>query len=739
MIEKTISHYRIIEKLGEGGMGVVYKAEDMKLDRFVALKFLPSHLEEDDKALSRLLKEAKAASKINHPNVCTIYTIEEHEDTHFIVMEYVDGETLRKKDKPFSIDDSLDYSVQISEALNDAHEKNIIHSDIKSENIMVNTKGRIKVMDFGLAKLKEDIRLTKSGIAGTIAYMSPEQIQGLEIDNKSDIWSFGVVMYEMLTGKLPFRGEYESAMMYSILNTEPEAFISYRTDVSTNLEHVVNKTLEKDRTKRYQNMPELIQEIKKIPTSISVSDESEKSIVVLPFVNISPEPEQEYFSDGLTEEIITDLSHIHDLLVISRSSAMTFKGTKKKIKEIAKEVNVQYVLEGSVRKAGNNLRITAQLIDATTDAHLWAEKYSGTIDDVFDIQEKVSRTIVDALKMKLSPEENKKIAERSIENVQAYECYLKARAEVHKSTEEAINHAIRYLQNAIDIIGENPLLYSGMAYAYFQLVNVGAKQEDYIVKSEEYVKKALAMDPEFSIANTLLGWIDTLQGKMQSAVYHLKKVLTVDPDETLAMQGLAAIVYVAVGNITAAVPISERLMEIDPLDVCTVWLQGGLHFYDGQFDKALQGWKKMYDLYPENPFSHFYYAMILAYNDRLDEAFDIIDQNKELYPDNVLAKMGVMLKHAFRGEKEKASQEMTADFKKTCQRDGFNAHHLASVFALLNEKKETLDWLENAVNQGFINYPLLAEHDSFLENIRGEERFKKLMKRVMYEWENFEV
>ena len=465
----------------------------------------------------------------------------------------------------------------------------------------------------------------------------------------------------------------------------------------------------------------------------------EKSIIVLPFVNISPDTDQEYFSDGLTEEIITDLSHIHDLLVISRSSAMTFKGSKKKITDIAGEVSVRYVLEGSVRKAGNNLRITAQLIDSENDAHLWAEKYSGTLDEVFDIQEKVSREIVDALKLKLTMKEKRKLAQKPIENSAAYECYLRANAEIFKFTEEAVKNAIRHFQEAIQIIGDNTLLYTGMAWAYWNLVNIGAKQESYLKEAEEYIEKALMIDPDFPKAHTILGWIDILRGNMQEAVSHLNKALKIHPDETLAMQGLAANIYSAVGRISALVHLSERLMVIDPLDFFTNIIQGMRYFYVGQFDKGLVAWKRLYELYPQNPIGLFLYAMILIYNNRSEEAFEVIDQNKREYPDHGHAKLGVILKYALKNKKQKVKEEMTVDFIETCQRDAFHAQFLAGIFSLLDEKKTALDWLENAINHTFINYPFLNEYDPLLENIRGEERFKKLMKRVKKEWENFEV
>ena len=450
MIGKTISHYKILEKLGEGGMGEVYLAHDTDLDRRVALKFLPLHYTKDKEINKRFQREAKAAAKLNHPNIITVYEIGEFEGRTFIAMEYVEGVSLREKltcvgakhseedmqkngsvhsgnASPLRMDEIIDIATQICEGLSAAHQEGIIHRDIKPENILIDKSGRVKIVDFGLARMRGVTKLTKSASTlGTLKYMSPEQYQNKEADHRSDIWSFGVVLFEMLTGQLPFQGEYEAAVMYSVVNEEPVSFSSIREDTPQNLEQIVSKALEKDPAKRFQSIQDVIEELKKPMSSILVSEKKEKSIVVLPFENMSPDPDQEYFSDGLTEEIITDLSHIHDLLVISRNSAMTFKGTNKKTSEIAKEVNVQYVLEGSVRKAGNNLRITAQLIDSDKDVHLWAEKHSGTLDNVFDIQEKVSESIVNELRLKLSPQEKKQISERPIENIHAYEFYLKA-------------------------------------------------------------------------------------------------------------------------------------------------------------------------------------------------------------------------------------------------------------------------------------------------------------------------
>ncbi len=512
-----------------------------------------------------------------------------------------------------------------------------------------------------------------------------------------------------------------------------------------------NKTDYRNQINKVSNsIKEIISGLKKEPVestterkeTLLIEDKpliKEKSIIVLPFENISPDPDQEYFSDGLTEEIITDLSHIHDLLVISRSSAMTFKGTKRTIPEIAQTVKVRYVLEGSVRKTGNNLRITAQLIDSITDAHLWAEKYSGTLDDIFEIQEKVSRSIVNALKLKLIPEENQKIAEHDIKNIQAYECYLKANAEILKFTESSTNQALRYLQSALDIIGDNALLYSGIAFAYWQLVNIGVKQEDYLVRAEEYINKALAKDPSSAKACATMGWIYHLKANPFKSSLHLKKALSINPNDPFALQGLSGVYIALVGKISAAMPLIDKLLQIEPFDFTTNFLHAGSYFYNGQFGQFLHLTQKLNNVYPEIPYCNFFYAIALVYNKRHEEAFQIIEEMVKKDSDNAIVRIGCLLKYCLQGERDKVFQVLTPDFRKTCLRDPTFCHHLSGIFSLLNEKNEALQWVENAINVGFLNYPMLAELDPFLENIRSEGRFKKLMERVKYEWENFEV
>jgi non-specific serine/threonine protein kinase len=736
-----VGHYKIIERIGAGGMGEVYLAEDTKLNRKVALKFLPSHLCQDEGAKARFTREAQAAAKLNHQNIVTIYEVSEYNGRPFFAMELVEGQSLRDltKGKDLGVERIIELAIQICNGLRVAHDKKVVHRDIKPSNIAIDAYGQPKILDFGLAAIQDSEHLTKTGSTlGTVGYMSPEQAEGKEIDHRTDIWSLGVLLYEMLTGRLPFKRDHEQATIYAILNEEPEPPGSFRSGIPTHLGSIVLRALEKDKGRRFQNIQVLLQDLQTLTALPAAAPKQEKSIVVLPFDNMSPDPDQEYFSDGLTEEIITDLSHVRDLLVISRSSAMTFKGTKKKIREIAREVDVRYVLEGSVRRAGNDLRITAQLIDATTDAHLWAEKYKGTLDDIFDIQEKVSRSIVDALKIKLSAEENEKITEHPIENMQAYECYLKANSEILKFTEENIEGAIRTLQHAIDLIGDNSLLYSGLAFAYWNIVNIGVKHEDHLTKAKTCVNKALAVDPDFARAHAILGFISIFQGSPREDVYHFKRALTINPNEVLALWGII-IACQFTGKISAAVPYLERLGQVDPLDFGTPWCHGAQHFYDGRYDDALQAWRRTYEVFPGNPYCRFSYALILSYHNRLNEAAPIIDHSAKVNPNNVLTKLGLMLKYGLQGEREKVLQEMTPDFRKACQRAADYSHHLAGIFALLDQKDEAFNWLEIAVDRGFLNYPFLSQKDPWLENLRGEARFKELMERVKREWEEFEV
>ncbi|MFH0778392.1 MAG: protein kinase [Candidatus Eisenbacteria bacterium] len=743
MIGRTISHYRILEKLGEGGMGVVYRAEDTKLKRTVALKFLPPELTRDPRAKERFIQEAQAASALDHPSICNVHEIGETDEGQlFIAMACYEGETLKKRIErgAMALDDAVRAAIEVGEGLSKAHSQGIVHRDIKPANIMITNESMAKILDFGLAKLAGRMRLTKtSSTVGTVAYMSPEQARGEDVDHRTDIWSLGVMLYEMLTGQLPFRGEHEAAQLYCVVHEDPQELSSLRPGIPTIVSGAIAKALQKDRALRHQTAGELVSDLKRLAVTLGQVQRQEKSIVVLPFENLSPDPDQEYFSDGLTEEVISDLSNVRAVRVISRSSAMTFKGTKKKIPEIARELNVRYVLEGSVRKAGNSLRIAAQLIDAADDAHLWAEKYSGTLDDVFAIQEKVSLSIVDALKLKLTPDENRKIARRPIDDVAAYQCYLKANAEVWGFTESSLDSARAHLQKGLDILGDNALLYSTMAFVYWQYVNIGAAQEDCIAKAEEYAQKALALDPDSPQAHFIVGAINgAFYNRVREALRELKTAIALDPNYVDPLKFLVSFYTLSAGKLAAAAPLVERFRQIDPLDPWNYTLQGMLHFHGGHYDDALEPQRQSYEADPDNVMAQFFYAWTLTYAGDLERAFSVIDQSAKTAPDNTCTKFGLLLKYGLLKDKEKALRMITPDFRRTCRRDHQWSYVVAIMLALNDARDESLDWLENAVNLGFINYPEL-EQNPYFDNLRGEERFKKLVERVKYEWEHFEV
>ena len=730
--------YKIIEEIGRGGMGVVYKAEDTSLDRTVALKFLSSELTQDEEAKQRFVQEAKAAAALNHPNISIIHEIDEHQGQTFIAMEYIQGRSLKQRLEkgPLGIDEAKDIAMQVAEGLKEAHDKGIVHRDIKPANIMLTEKGQAKITDFGLAKLSGGVDLTKAAtIMGTVAYMSPEQAKGDTVDHRTDIWSLGAMLYEMLTVQKPFQKNQEQALIYAIINDKPTPLSFIRSEVPTHIEQVIEKALAKKPRERYQDIKELIQELE---LSISLP-KTEKSIVVLPFDDMSPGKDNEYFSDGLTEEIISDLSLVHDLLVISRSSAMTYKGTKKKIKEIGHELNVQYVLEGSVRKSGNNLRITAQLIDAENDVHLWAEKYNGKLEDVFDIQEQVSQSIVHALKLKLNSEEKRKITARPIDNALAYDCYLRAYREIMSFSKDRLEHALKLLHNGIDIMGENAIFYAGIALTHFQYANLGVEQEKHIKKAEEFVTKAYKLDSELAEAYFVLGCINQVfHGNAHKAIGQLQRAHSIKPEDPEIM---TVLVWgnVLVGRMNAAMSLNNRSIKIDPINPINYAMKGLIHFFQGQFNLAQEPLLEMYKMVPESSMWKFWKSLVLLYNDRPKETLDFIKESIKEPGQDALVQLVIFLKYVLKGDKSKLPALLTPEFIKAAQKDCQFSWHMATFYSYQDDKDQSLDWLENAVDRGFINFPFLSEHDKLLDNIRGEPRFKKLMERVKHEWENFEV
>ncbi|MEE9166389.1 MAG: protein kinase [Candidatus Neomarinimicrobiota bacterium] len=666
MIGKTISHFKILKKLGEGGMGVVYKAEDTKLDRHVALKFLPSHLTDSEEEKQRFIHEAKSASALEHPSITTIYEIDEVEGQTFIAMECVEGETLKDKVEkgPLKTKEFLNIAIAVADGLNAAHEHDIVHRDIKSENIMIPKTGTVKIMDFGLAKRKGVTRVTKEGSTlGTLAYMSPEQAEGLEVDRRSDLYSFGVVMYEMATGQLPFKGEHDAAILYAIVNEAPLPVSTMNPNIPKKLEEFIHKALEKEVEDRYQHADELLADLnrlkKEIETkrtaitetplpitkepgktrvwrrslkthrwmvvfgiilvalvttiflyrngeSLSVTEDvretgmGEKSIAVLPFTNFSDSKEDEFFSDGITEDIITQISKIGDLKVIARTSVVQYKNTQTRIRDIGKELGVATVLEGSVRRSGRRIRIVGQLIDVNTEENLWAETYDRDLSDIFAIQSDVARKIALALKATLTPEEKKNIERQPTKNMEAYDYFLRGNDYSDRSLVEGDRRiAVQMYEKAIELDPKFALAYAKLSRGHAAMYWFHYDRTDErLVKAKSAANKSLELEPDLPEAHIALGYyyywgfldygnaleqfdiaqksqpnnsdlwasigyVKRRQGEFEKALINLKKAIELDPRSSGIAFHLAETFFL-MRDYSKAEPYLDRAISLAP-------------------------------------------------------------------------------------------------------------------------------------------------------------------------------
>ena len=774
MIGRTLAHYRITAAIGAGGMGEVYRASDTKLGRDVALKVLPAEMASSPERLERFRREAKALAALDHPGIVTVHSVEEANGLHFLTMQLVEGQPLDRliPEGGMPQDRLLAIAASLSEALAAAHEKGIVHRDLKPANVMVTKAGRVKVLDFGLAQVTAGEEETPRGselstamrtrdgiVVGTVPYMSPEQVQGRAVDRRTDIFSLGVILYEMATGRRPFRADSAAGLMSAILRDEPEPAMRLRSGLAPALCRVIERCLAKEPAARFQTAADVEAALQVKPEAesgrvvehrsddlrkagLAVGEPDTKSIVVLPFANLSPDPDTEYFSDGLTDEIITDLSRVRALRVISRSSAMRLKGDGRSLAAIGRDLACPYVLEGSVRRAANTLRITARLVDAPNDFQLWADKYGGTLDDVFDIQERVSRSIVDALEIRLTPQEAEQLAERPIADVRAQECYLRARSEIWSFLPSGLDRAISQLEAALELIGDNALLYQGLGEAYFQYVNIGGasgKEEEYLGKAERCAERIFALEAESPRGHLVRAPVQLARGDIHGCARSLRRVLQVFPNDVQALTLYAHVLGWLGGKPDAAAPLAARLVDVDPLSAFSRLPSVMVPLFAGRFSEAVEPARRMFALDPVTPVWRANYVMALAYNRRLEEA-EALTEGVAAEPDSDIGTWWMGLcRAAWRADRAEVLRLADGPCQRAAAGDAEIPWLLASAHAAVGAKEEALVWLDRAIDRGMINYPFLSEHDRYLDNVRGDARFGRVMERARREWERFEV
>jgi serine/threonine protein kinase/Flp pilus assembly protein TadD len=715
MIGQTLSHYKILDKLGEGGMGAVYLAEDLELNRKVALKVLPKEMASDPERLSRFKREAKAVAALSHPNIVTIYSVEDSDQGRFITMELVEGKSLEELITPrgLPVKQFFTVAIPLTDALSAAHQAGITHRDLKPANIMITGDNRVKVLDFGLAKLHSSVAgpdelemptqaLTQEGmIMGTVPYMSPEQVQSKPVDHRTDIFSLGIILYEMATGKRPFRGDTSADLISSILRDSPRPVTELNVDLPTDLGRIVKRCLEKDPNRRFQTSLDLRSELETLEheTATKVT-KTAPSIAVVPFADLSPERDQDYFCEGLAEELIDALIKVTGLRVASRTSAFQIKESITDIREIGRRLNVDTVLGGSVRKAGDRLRISAQLTNVADGEYIWSDRYDRELKDVFAIQDEISQSIVDALQVTLSPTQKKNIAKATTVDVQAYDFYLKGRKFFYQFRQQGFEFARQMFARAIVIEPSYSRAYAGVAdccsflYMYFDSSEANLKEAD------SASRKAVEIDPGSAEAHASRGLAVSLSQRFDEAKIEFETALRLDPNNYEAHYLYARSLF-AQGHLEKAAEEFERACEINPDDYNAPILLAATYFglerkqeTEGAYERALVVIQKHLELNPDDARALYFGASALCHQGKTEKAIKWAEKATIIDPDNPSV-----------------------------------LYNVACVYAQLGEIDRGIDCLEQSITTG-MGQKEWIENDPDLDPLRESPRFAALVESL---------